>query len=70
MYNGRELPSLSPPYYLEKVIDISYTMNYLLFSSLTISENQLFLEGIKSLREDIQYNAKLSSLIFQIENRY
>jgi hypothetical protein len=28
------------------------------------------LEGIKSLREDIQYNAKLSSLIFQIENRY
>jgi hypothetical protein len=38
MYNDREgMPSLSPPNHLEKAQDITYTIHYLLLSSLTIN---------------------------------
>jgi hypothetical protein len=38
MYNAREcMPSLSPPHHLEKAPDMTYTMHYLLLSSLTIN---------------------------------
>jgi hypothetical protein len=37
------MPSLSPPYHLEKGQNITYTMHYLLLSSLTINAKQLFL---------------------------
>jgi hypothetical protein len=44
MYNGREgMPSLSPPRHLEKAQDVTYTMHYLLLSSLTINAKYLFL---------------------------
>jgi hypothetical protein len=44
MYNGREgMPSLSSSYHLEKAQDITYTMYYLLLSSLTINAKYLFL---------------------------
>jgi hypothetical protein len=38
MYNAREdMHFLSPPHHLEKASDMTYTMHYLLLSSLTIN---------------------------------
>jgi hypothetical protein len=59
MHNSRkDITSFSPPHHLEKEVDISCIMHYLLLLSLEISENQLFLEEINLLREDIWYNSK------------
>jgi hypothetical protein len=54
MYNGREgMSSLIPSHQLEKALDISHTMHYLVHPSLAINLNNKILAGNLLLREDI-----------------